>query len=290
MSEKFIVVTGGTGFIGRILCAELVTQGFGVCAYGRKKDFKFVDGVEYKFVNDYREVEPSENAVCVHLAGDNVAQGRDIGREKEQELLRDAVNIADHLLAQKFLKVVFASSAQLYGMRANVSHLEDDPVTISGVYADVKYAIEQRMLERGQVVARIANVYGEGMSRLNVMSKILGQLPERGPIKVASDTPVRDFIHVLDVARGLVRLAMGVESGLFNLGTGKGTSVLDLARLILKIAGQEGRDVISKDSGRSGSCLILDPSKMNRFFGWKTRVELKEGLKVLVALKSVVSF
>jgi UDP-glucose 4-epimerase len=94
---------------------------------------------------------------------------------------------------------------------------------------------------------------------------------------------VRDYIHVSDVARGLADIALGETRGVFNLGTGTGTSVADLLGKLIRLRGQSGRTVISQVLADSKpSTLILDSSKMRTSFGWRPIVALSDGLGKLL--------
>jgi nucleoside-diphosphate-sugar epimerase len=133
------------------------------------------------------------------------------------------------------------------------------------------------------IVVRPANIYGPGMSKNNVMSAILRQIPGEGTLEVMDTSPVRDFIWVEDAAEGIVALALnhfkeGKERGLYNLGTGVGTSIETLADLALEIAGQPDRPVKTKYSSDRQSCLILDFADTTAACGWRPKTSLREGL------------
>ncbi|MFA5158936.1 MAG: NAD(P)-dependent oxidoreductase [Candidatus Omnitrophota bacterium] len=281
MSNKIrFAVTGATGFIGHALCSELLRQGFAVHAYGRKCDFRAKPGIEYTRVKNYLEVMGTPDTVCVHLAGDNNVLAVE---SQTDSALPEAVALAKHLCTQRFARVVFASSAAVYGDLSEAPHREDEALSVSGAYARLKYAVEEVILRKHQTVARIANVYGLGMSETSVLSGVMRQLGQSGPVKVKCSMPVRDFIYVADVICGLICLATRSQYGIFNLGTGIGTSVANLARELLDIAGQKKRGVCCVDHDHIRSSLILNPSKMKTCYGWSARVSLREGLKELVA-------
>ena len=272
-------VTGATGFIGQALCAELSRQGFFVKAYGRSAEFSARPGIQYTCVNSYFEVVGSPSSVCIHLAGENSLAAAE---NQTGNPLTDAVQLSEHICDQRFASVVCASSAAVYGDRAMSPHRENGSVNCLGAYAQLKHAVEEVVLRRRQIVARIANVYGPGMSKKNVFSDILGQLGTSGPVRMKCLFPVRYFIHVTDLTRGLICLAVGKEPGVFNLGTGFGASIADIANRILDITGQRDRGICCIGSSHSHSCIILDCSKIKQSYGWGAQVELRQGLKELV--------
>lgn len=281
-SDLTFVVTGATGFIGRALCAELSRNGYQTYAISRHKEFMPNPGVMFQSVSDYSEMQvPNKRTICIHLAGNNNV--REIETAGKEEAFKIELKLADCILSRQFEKVIFASSGLVYGFQSHVPHKEKDLINPSGVYSELKDVIEQKMLDANHIVARIANVYGNGMSGKNVISSVLRQLPGEGAIKIKSLTPVRDYIHVSDVVRGLVDLAIGNERGVFNLSTGVGTSVLELIQMILKINGQHERKIVQTDFVESYSCVILDSDKMFQCYGWKAQVKLRDGLSGLLA-------
>jgi UDP-glucose 4-epimerase len=192
------------------------------------------------------------------------------------------------LLAKGYHRIVYASSAVLYGDEDMRPHLTSDRVVITDTYARVKYQSELAVLSSpGGMVVRPANVYGQGMSENNVMSAILRQIPGSGALRVMDASPVRDFINVDDVAEGIVTLALGHNqngdtAGLYNLGTGIGTSIGALACMALDIVGQADRQIESKLSTKKQSSLVLNHSQTTLDYGWKPKTTLHQGLTDLL--------
>jgi nucleoside-diphosphate-sugar epimerase len=121
------------------------------------------------------------------------------------------------------------------------------------------------------------------MSKNNVISAILRQIPGEGRLEVMDKTPVRDFIWVEDAAEGVVALALSNyivnnQSALFNLGTGIGTSIGSLAELALDVAEQPERLVYANNVSDRQSSLILDFSDTTSACGWQPKTSLRQGL------------
>ena len=192
------------------------------------------------------------------------------------------------LLGKGYRRVVYASSAVLYGDADTRGHLSNDPIRIDDAYSRIKRLSELVVLKlSGGVVVRLANIYGPGMSQNNVMTTILRQIPGTGPLEVMDTNPVRDFVWVQDAAEGIVALALGHftngnEGGLYNMGTGIGTSIGALASMALEIAGQTDRPVKAKCSSERQSSLVLDSSDTTATCGWKPKTSLQQGLSRLL--------
>jgi nucleoside-diphosphate-sugar epimerase len=97
-------------------------------------------------------------------------------------------------------------------------------------------------------------------------------------------TPVRDLIWVDDVASGLAAMTRARAGSVYNLGSGQGISVGDLARKILAMAGQPDRQVIQQENHSGSSTIILDPIKAKLELAWQPQMPREVGLAQLIAL------
>lgn len=274
MRSLKVVITGASGFIGdSVLRALSAHNNVEVIAVTRGKIAGCCKVLDY--------AESPVGDVLIHLAEDNdrarVAKYENDYEEKKQETL-----VA--LLAKGYRRVVYASSAVLYGDENARACFPSDQIQVNDVYSRVKHSSELAVLKSpAGVVVRLANIYGAGMSQNNVMSTILRQIPGVGSLKVMDTSPVRDFLFVEDAAEGIVTLALSAfesnnERRLYNLGTGIGTSIGELASIALEIAGQPNREVETNISSDRQSCLILDISDTTAACGWRPKTTLRQGL------------
>lgn len=273
-----VVVTGASGFIaGRVMHLLRENPDIQLVPVTRKKIHNWY------FVTDYAD-SPSGD-VLIHLAEnpdrDYVASFGDSYEESKKSTLTA-------LLAKGYERIVYASSAVLYGDLAEKPHLRSDSVTTVDAYTRVKYQSELAVLNSpAGIVARISNCYGMGMSESNVVSTILRQIKSSGPLRVKNASPIRDFINIDDVAAGIVTLALKQKQkqstdSLYNLSTGIGTSIGALASMVLGIAGQSDRLVESEINTQKLSQLILDSSETTFDYGWRPKIMLYEGLVELL--------
>ncbi len=277
MSLK-IVVTGASGFVGGHVLRLLRKHSQVDLIPVTRQQVQ-----NWCCVTDYAQ-SPSGD-VLIHLA-ENCDRGQvaNLGAPYEESISTSL----SALLAKGYQRIVYASSAVLYGDAGTIPHLTTDRVLISDAYARIKYQSELTILNSpGGTVLRLANVYGHGMSKNNVMNAILGQIPGSGALRVMDVSPVRDFISADDVAKGIVALALthnknGKTGGLYNLGTGVGTSIGALAGMALEVAGQHDRQVEAQTTTSRQSCLVLDYSQTTHDFGWEPKTTLHQGLKELL--------
>ena len=185
-------------------------------------------------------------------------------------------------------QVVFTSTGgAIYGECARPAR-EDDPREPFSPYGTSKLAGEEylatwnRLHGTRHVALRLANVYGprqlptlEG----GVIAIFLNRMGAGEETIVYGDgLQSRDFVHVGDVARALLA-AVGATPGVYNIGTGVDTRIVDLHALCRRATGTEGDPTFADP--RPGEILrsVLDPSAAERELGWRAEVGLEEGLR-----------
>lgn len=229
---------------------------------------------------DRYEDTPSGD-VLVHLAE---ASDSAYARANSPRYEQQALATLKALQAKGFSRVIYASSAVLYGDRGQSPRKVGDPVYETDAYTRLKLASERVVLARSGVVARLANIYGPGMAEGNVLSTILRQLQKKGPVQVFDATPVRDFLWIGDAAQALANMVTGSGCGVYNVGSGQGISIHDLAKEVLTAAGQAGRQVESTHPRNRFSRLVLDIVPTEVAFNWHPTVTLVEGIATLVRM------
>jgi UDP-glucose 4-epimerase len=295
-------VLGGEGFIGRAVCRRLSEDGHDVLsctASSRRHDEAHSTARHPRTrlvqTDGYRDLSPGQGDICVHLAESNIAAqalGSKSSTIQANGTYPDPGDLMNAIESAGFAHVVYASSAVVYGDSLSQMHFESEVLDPRTLYAERKRANELRLLRFGRgTVLRLANTYGAGMSSANVLSEIIEQAESGDSIVVNDLTPVRDYVHVEDVARAFSAAVSRRPGGIFNVSTGTGTSVAELAALILRAMGCSGIPVMSRrqlDSVKSGdktgqsSIVVLSNVKAAEILNWKPDVSLEEGITRLV--------
>jgi UDP-glucose 4-epimerase len=272
-----VVVTGASGFLGSFIARGLTRAGVSTLRVSRQDIPGFLQVAKY--------ADSPVGDVLIHLAEiNNRSRVNQLSVEYEYE----ASSTLYALLTKGYRKVIYASSSIIYGDSGYTPHIESETVSPIDTYTRLKLKSEQSVLSRGGVVLRLANIYGPGMATENVLSRILGQLDQNGPIELQDTSPVRDFIWVEDVAEVIKKMAIQQAQGLFNVGSGIGTSIGELARMALEEAKQPQRQIVSTQSAAKPSCIVLDITKIKQYLHWEPSVLLSEGLQRLVRRQSGV--
>ena len=200
---------------------------------------------------------------------------------------------------------VFSSSATVYGDPETLPILEDFPLSVTNPYGRTKLMVEDMLRDicfadksLNVAILRYFNPIGAHKSGIigeepngipnNIMPYItkvaVGQLPHLNVFgddyDTVDGTGVRDYIHVLDLAQGHVKALekLSENPGLvtYNLGTGKGYSVLELVKAFSKASGKEiPYKIAERRQGDIAACYA-DPTKAEKELGWKAKFGIDE--------------
>ena len=269
-----IVITGASGFLGSVLLKCLKKNGYNCLGVSRKP------GKGYLQVNDYSDSPVGD--ILIHLAE---ISDRGLANELSATYELDAARTLNSLLSKGYSKIIYVSSAALYGDNISEPRTENDLIIASDTYARVKLNAEQKVLSRNGIVIRLSNIYRPNMSRNNVFSRILEQLNGLGPVTVMNTNPIRDFLWVDDAANAMLKMVIQSVSGVFNIGSGIGTSIRVLAQEILSASNQEKREILSIKPDPRESCIVLDITKSSLVLDWSPNLSLKEGIARLINLQ-----
>ena len=239
------------------------------------------------FIKVENYAESPNGDVLLYLADEN---STDLSIEKSRITLDQNLETLSKLIARGYSKIIYVSSSALYGDQNPNLNTITSPIVSETPYTYLKYHSELQVLQNPNgVVVRLSNVYGPGMSRNNVISTILSQIPGVGDLQIKSMRPVRDFIWVVDVVNALIKLAnMDMNSfttRVFNISTGIGTSVGELAKTALRIAEESSRNIKESLHLQNNSCAVMDYSETKKVLDWTPQVNVESGLEMLFALK-----
>ncbi|NOU87828.1 UDP-glucose 4-epimerase GalE [Paenibacillus sp. LMG 31460] len=309
-----ILVTGGAGYIGSHTCVELLNAGYEVVVVDNLcnssseslRRVKEITGKDFKFYQidllsrkDF-EVVFKQNKIeaVIHFAGlKAVGESVRLPLRYYHNNITGTLVLCDLMQEYAVERMIFSSSATVYGMSESVPIAEDAPLGATNAYGRTKLMIEEIMKDMhvsdpkwSIAILRYFNPIGAHSSgRLgedpngipnNLMPFItqvaVGGLKELqiygNDYPTLDGTGVRDYIHVVDLARGHLKALekvmanTGVEA--YNLGTGRGYSVVEMVSAFEKVIGRRiPYRITDRRPGDIGICYS-DPTKAERELGW----------------------
>ena len=313
-----VLITGGAGFIGTHTCVELLNAGEEIVVFDNFVNSKMtavenvrkITGKDFPFYEadmlDRAAMEKifSENKIdeVIHFAGLKA-----VGESVEKPMEYYYNNITGTLILTETMrkfgckKIVFSSSATVYGSPKSLPIKEDFPLSTTNPYGSTKLMIEQILRdiyvsdkEWSIALLRYFNPTGAHESGLigedpngipnNLMPRLIkvatGKMPAMtvygNDYPTKDGTGVRDYIHVVDLAQGHLAAINWVrthtECDAFNLGTGTGYSVLDLIHALEEASGKELAITYTPRRAGDIAACYADPTKAKNILGWEAKL------------------
>jgi UDP-glucose 4-epimerase len=317
-----ILVTGGAGYIGSHTCVELLKAGYEVIVIdnlvnskeesitrireitGKPLTFYKADLLDKQAINEIFKSKSIE--AVMHFAGFKA-----VGESVALPLRYYHNNIAGTLTLLEIMqihgvkKIVFSSSATVYGNPHTVPITEDFPLSATNPYGQTKLIIEQILSDLHYsepdwniAILRYFNPIGAhpsgkiGEDPNGIPNNLVPYITQVaiGKLRVLNifgsdyETPdgtgVRDYIHVVDLAAGHIKALQKLNENpgnvVYNLGTGKGYSVLEIINTFSKVTGKEIPYRFVERRPGDVAVSYADPSKANNELSWSAKYGLEE--------------
>lgn len=317
-----ILVTGGAGFIGSHTCVELLNAGYDVViadnfSNSKPEAVKRIEKITDKKVKLYEadlldrqamEKIFDENKIdaVIHFAGlKAVGESVSIPLKYYHNNITGTLILCEVMAKHNVKKIVFSSSATVYGSPKTVPIKEDFPLSTTNPYGSTKLMIENILRDLyvsdnewsiallryfNPIGAHESGLLGEdpngipnnlvpyiaqvALGRLEVLSVYGNDYP------TPDGTGVRDYIHVVDLSKGHIKAlekvmdTTGVDA--YNLGTGTGYSVLDVVNAYQQASGVKiNYKIAPRRPGDIAECYA-DPEKSKKELGWSAELDLKQ--------------
>ncbi len=314
-----LLITGGAGYIGSHTCVELLNEGYEITVVDNLANSKEealtrvreITGKDFTFYKADLVCKEELEAVfdkerpdgVIHFAGLK-AVGESVAKPLEyyRNNIVGTVNLLELMRKYDCKRMVFSSSATVYGDPASVPITEDFPLSVTNPYGRTKLMIEDilRDLYRSDdtwslVILRYFNPVGAhesgriGEDPAGIPNNLMPYISQvaAGKLKrlrvfgddyaTPDGTGVRDYIHVVDLAKGhIASLKKLSENGIYtyNLGTGKGYSVLDAVKAFENANSLEiPYDIVERRPGDIAECYA-DPALAEKELGWRAEKNL----------------
>ena len=307
-----LLITGGAGYIGSILTAFFIDNGYEVVIFddlttGSAIDSRasFIDGSILdipKLINALSRVD-----VVIHCAGKSLVEESVLNPEQYSQVN----TVGTHLLLEAMIesgvnKIIFSSTAAVYGDSSVQPIVENTDINPVNPYGQSKFAAEQVISEFANkgiaaITFRYFNIAGSYKNSIgqllienhqdetHLIPKTIKNTMQNGldskveiygnnfPTKDGSC--IRDYLHVQDLAHAHLLAIDKLEKGLskvFNLGSGVGYSVFEVISEIEKVMGVKFNKVLSSARAGDPAVLLAAIDKAKNELGWKPKASLTE--------------
>lgn len=313
MRTNKILVVGGAGYIGSHMTRLLFDHGHDVTVFdndysvykGRLPKIKQIKGDLRNFKDINQALKKDRYDLLMYFAGYIIAPESAVDPVKYYENnVAGAVNLLKAVHENKLSKLIFSSTAAVYGNPKKVPIVEDAPLFPVNPYGHTKLMFEQMLKDLSAadakfrfIALRYFNAAGAHESGLmgeahrpethlipNVLKTVKGELKQLlvygDDYPTKDGTCIRDYIHVQDLCEAhylaIKALDRGIKNEIFNLGTGRGYSVKEIIKEAERITGKSVNVKMAKRRPGDPAVLVASFAKAKKILGWTPKRRLKQ--------------
>jgi len=307
LKNKTILITGGTGFIGSHLAEFFVRKKFNVTVYdkynsnnsvGWLKDSLFKNKIKIVLgdICDFGHLEKvvQKNRFVIHLAAlIGIPYSYVAPKSYIDTNVVGTFNVLEACKNHKIDRLITTSTSEVYGSGIIFPMNENHPTNTQSPYSASKLAADNlaysyaKSFELPLTIIRPFNVYGQRQSDRAIIPTIIGQLlSKEKKLKLGNLHSRRDYTYVGDLCDAYYKIltVKKINNGeIFNTGSGKYYSIIDIKKKIEKIVGIKKDIIIEKIRLRPKksevNSLLSSTKKIKKIVNWKTKTSFESGLK-----------
>ncbi len=290
-----VLITGSSGMIGTALCEELMQRDFRVIGADLRHNKWSEDVDRTTLICDLRarssfDTLPKDIDMVVHLA----ANARVFETVTEPILAKDnfemLFNVLEFCRLSNIRRSVLASSREVYG-DADIVSFGEDKTSLSNCrspYAATKIAAEaltaacHHCYGMSRIVLRFSNVYGKYDDSDRVIPLFIKQACKGENLTVFGKDKLLDFTYISDCISGIIKCIQRfdeVKDNVFNIASGEGTTLLQLASSIQNAVGARGQIIVKESRAGEVTKFVADISRAKDLLDYEPRVSLASGIQ-----------
>ena len=301
---KKVLITGITGFVGKVLEKRLESLGatvFGLSRFTNKSDkYLKADILDYPAINKF--IKDSKIDMCFHLASESLVEEGQLHPYQTFKINTEGtLNILEIARINNLEKVIIASTSHVYG-KNKIPYLESymprptRPYETSKACTDIIAQSYAKSFNLPVLIPRFVNIYGPGdLNFQRLIPKTIKSVLKNSEAKMWGGRAVRDYLFIDDAIDAYILLAKASmkkigNNRVFNFGGSNIISVENLIKKIIIISGKKVK-IIKTDPEREGEIVsqYVSSKKAIRLLGWEPKINLDYGLRQTIAwhLKSL---
>lgn len=297
MAISSVLITGSSGTVGTALAESLLDDGYQVTGVDIRKN-RWSDRVnEHTIIADIRSEEEIQNLpefvdLVVHFAANARVHKLVEDPSLAKENFDTTYNILEYV-RNTDAKIIFSSSREVYGNNGKIIYDETDtyvdecesPYTASKIGGEALVKSYGNCYDIDTSILRFSNVYGKYDVSDRVIPLFLAQARAGKDLIVFGEDKILDFTYIDDCIDGVARVVdnfQKISGATFNIASGEGSSLLDLAKLVVDITSSDV-SVYTKPN-RTGEVgrYVADVTKAEKLLGYKPEYSFEEGIEQTV--------
>lgn len=300
--KQRVVVIGGNGFLGSFLIERLKKDGYKKIVVLDLSSNKVPEGVTFKKYNLGKNTNGLEKIVkkddtVIHLACSVIPLTSEKNRLRDaEENIIGSLNLLEICAKKKIGRFIFISSGgAVYGDNSGKPFIESDELNPKSSYGVIKVAIEKYVTSLSNIyninytILRLSNLYGRKFldsRQFGVVDIFISKCLNNEVIQIWGDGEnVRDYIHIDDAVDFLMQTIKNDSiSGIYNIGTGIGTNLNQVAKIVEKNTGKKLAILYLKSRNTDVKYNILSIKKAKKT-GWKPKYNISSGIKKILLNK-----
>ena len=299
MTNTNILITGATGFIGKVLTKKLLDLNYNIVALSRNfngksgyKNLIYLKSDLNDFENIKEDIKKFKPEIVIHFAWENIPV---FNLENSLKNLNNSINFFKFIFNMNTCKKILVSGSCLEYSKSIGSCKESEKNISNNLLAWAKESLrswlEMETLKFGCKLAwfRIFYVYGPHQRENSLIPSLVNTFKNKKPILINNIFNSNDFVYVNDVADAFIAfLKLEVPSGIYNLGSGKSLSILEISYLVEKlILGTSKRTKLflqkSENLNKKNEVNFFANIEKTQFYlRWKPKDNIKSGILKII--------
>jgi UDP-glucose 4-epimerase len=293
-----VLITGSSGTIGTRLSERLLEQGYEVFGFDKKLNKWHSSLNKLTIIGDLLKKEdikriPAGIDMIVHLA----ANARVYDLVVEPDLALDNIvttyNVLEFARKNSIKNIIFSSSRESYGNREKITAKEGDidinlcesPYAASKISDEVLVYSFSKCYGINYVVCRFSNVYGMYDESERFVPVMIKNMKKNENVEIFGKDKILDFTYIDDCVGGVIKCIEkfdDVKNNTFNIASGRGAKLIDVAKIIKKNLESKSRILTGKNRQGEVVKFIADISKAKKMLDYNPKYRLLDGLKLAI--------
>lgn len=295
MTIKKILITGSSGTIGTRLCEKLLELNYEIIGLDLKPNTWNKKINELTLIWDLCDTKTLENLpenidMVIHLAANVRIYESVINPNLAKENYEMLFNILEFCRLSSIKKIIFASSREVYGNTDEIIYSEDQVgikncesnYTASKIGGEALIQSYKKCYNIDFIILRFSSVYGMYDDKDRVIPLFIKSVKEGKDIFVYGEDKLLDFTYINDAVSGVLKSIEKfeeVKNEIFNIASGKGTKIIEVAKLVLQHLNQENRIIIKEKRKGEIVKFVVDLSKARNLSDYLPATSISEGIK-----------